>query len=413
MAKKVNFASQRLMGALIALQLTSPFLFFSFLAILGREYEGKEGSSVYTLFLIVVNMLSILVFLVNARRVHEIQTKFYWFVMLPIIMILFSFLAGPWNEFAISQASLFVVLCLPAILSALMTVKFNLFSEILSFLQISALIVSVSVVCILPILMKSSVIDLMSIYGGGQYQFLSYSCSFSFLVLLYSLLERETRKKGIKSFIRLLVYYGSLLVLIGGIFLSGGRGGMLVAVCGSAVLIVRRRGFIFLLVYIIRGLFILTLLVLFFFKGIVDFERLIESSNRLFSFISNEGLDFSGSSNRDTFYLVALEYIGKKWFLGFGLFGISIHLGSYYPHNFFLEVMLQFGIVGLTSVIVIILFYGRRLLRIIKKRTSKGLLILSSIYILVLLMVSSSYLIEPMFWYTCASLSLLPVKDIT
>ena len=65
-------------------------------------------------------------------------------------------------------------------------------------------------------------------------------------------------------------------------------------------------------------------------------DRLIDSFDRLFSFISINGIEMEGTSGRNDFYNIAIINISKSLYFVFGIFCLVGTLGEYYPHNLFL-----------------------------------------------------------------------------
>mgnify|MGYP003291588005 CR=1 FL=1 len=60
-------------------------------------------------------------------------------------------------------------------------------------------------------------------------------------------------------------------------------------------------------------------------------------------------------TNRDIIYSVCLDFIKKNWYL-IGGFGVTLHLTNgqyYYPHNILLQMLVQFGIIGTISLLIL------------------------------------------------------------
>ena len=107
------------------------------------------------------------------------------------------------------------------------------------------------------------------------------------------------------------------------------------------------------------------------------------------------------STGRTALYSKTLKAISEKPFLGYGLAGDRVILGGTYPHNFFLEVIAQFGVIFgfLFSVLIIVLcivgFFANK--PVVRDLTA----IFFSIGFIHLLL-SGSYLTSANFWLLIA-----------
>lgn len=375
--------------------LLSQTLFFSIFAILGLTYKGSGESSLYTLYLLLSSFFVYVLFFREILIKKVIKPSFVFVLGFSIVLIFFILLA-PSHSFVKAQTNLFFVLVLPSAFVGYIVARTNQLLFIKKSFVFLSLIVFAAVLRILPKLFSSSVIDLMDVFGGGQYQAFSYFCAFSFLTIFHQLINKLFSKQIIFLF-----YIVVLIVLFLGVFLSGGRGGLLVVLIGTVTLIIRKKGFLKFIKY---SLFIFGLLyVLYLFSSESNFffsDRIVESFNRLFSFISSEGIDMDGTSNRDQFYGIALSMIKENLIIGYGFFGLVSSLGDYYPHNIFLEVLLQGGLLFLIFFIFLGFSFFYKLFKLIKLKKNEDFILIPTIYSLVLLMFSSSYLIEPFFWFS-------------
>ena len=105
--------------------------------------------------------------------------------------------------------------------------------------------------------------------------------------------------------------------------------------------------------------------------------------------------EFSSSNGRNVIYSLAIEAIKDKFPLGYGVYGDRPFIGDRfrwgYSHNFFLEMIVSFGIFGLISIIGLILFTVKLLTKE-KYSHYKELLIL-------LLALNAKLLISDTFWH--------------
>lgn len=375
--------------------LLSQILFFSLFAVLGLTYQGSGESSIYTLYLVASSFLTYLLFFWELIERGTFKPTLVTIFTIPIIFLFFVFLA-PRHSFVQSQSNLFFVLVLPASFVGYLAARTNKLDLINKGFIFAASIVFIGVLRTLPKLVGSSVIELMDVFGGGQYQAFSYFCAFSFLTILRHFFNQHYLKLW-----RYLMYIFELLVLFSGVILSGGRGGLMVVLVGLVIFIIRKKGYLVFMKYLFIFSLIVTGLSFFAIKsGFFFSDRLIESYDRLFSFISSDGINMEGTSNRDDFYGLAISKISDRLLLGYGIFGLVDSLGEYYPHNIFLEILLQGGIVYLIIFFVIMINFFYKLFRLIKSRENEDIILIPTIYSFVLLLFSSSYLQEPFFWFS-------------
>jgi O-antigen ligase len=123
------------------------------------------------------------------------------------------------------------------------------------------------------------------------------------------------------------------------------------------------------------------------------------NADRLFSYISSEGLDMSQTSNRDSVFETAMVFISDSPLWGYGLFGYYDVLG-YYPHNLFLEILLQGGAIFLVFSLWALWIMFIKLCKMQKNNNSLYLLLPFIIYPFVQLLFTGSYMETPFFWFS-------------
>ncbi len=387
--------------------LLSQILFFSLFAVLGLTYQGSGESSLYTLYLVTSAFLAYFLFFWELVKRVTFKPVLVTIFTIPIIFLFFIFLA-PDHGFVKTQTNLFFVLVLPAAFVGYIVARSNQLSLINKGFIFSGTIVFIGVLRTLPRLISSSVIDLMDVFGGGQYQAFSYFCAFSFLTFLRHFLNRNSLNLW-----RYFSYIFILLILFVGVILSGGRGGLIVVLMGLIVFIIREKGFLKFAKYFVLSGLVIFLLLYFVSKANFFFsERITESFDRLFSFISSDGINMEGTSNRDDFYGIAVSKISQSLIFGYGIFGLVDTLGEYYPHNIFLEILLQGGIIYLIIFLIIMINFFFKLSRLIRLKKDEDIILIPTIYSVVLLLFSSSYLQEPFFWFSLSYVFSYPYNNL-
>lgn len=107
----------------------------------------------------------------------------------------------------------------------------------------------------------------------------------------------------------------------------------------------------------------------------------------------------SESAGRDVIARQAIDLIGKSNLMPNGIGYFSFATGIVYPHNIILEIAIDFGIIGIISLIIITLLILRKKIYIGKKdKLYKYIVAMIFIYSLTRLMFSGRYLTEPLLW---------------
>lgn len=374
--------------------LFAQMLFFSVFAFMGLSYSGSDQNNVYISYLIISSFITY--FISFDRILRRKKNKSILYLLLFVIgLVIISGIFKIEYAFVKTQLALVILMVIPAIFAGnymASTINRAIPTKILFYFS---LIVVFGVIRTLPSLLSVSVTELFEIFGGGQYQALSYFCSFAGLVLFSENLKR-TKYYSLSFFCNIIF----IAILFIGVVLSGGRGGLIVLIFGSIFVAFYNGGVRLVSKFILVALVMLTSFFVFS-NGLYSYtDRIDQSIARLFSFISSKGIDMDGSSNRDEFYLNALILIKQNLIFGLGFFGTVDLLGDYYPHNLFLEVLLQGGIIYLLITILILVIFFYRLYLILKRRKNEDVILITVIYSFIMLMFSNSYIQEPVFWFS-------------
>ena len=108
----------------------------------------------------------------------------------------------------------------------------------------------------------------------------------------------------------------------------------------------------------------------------------------------------SKTSNRDILYEESIKLIKKKPLIGYGFLDYLNQTGFGYPHNFFLEVLLQGGLLFLIIWSIFLIYFFHRLTILIKNNKNYIVILPFVVYCFIQLLFSSTYLLEPFFWFS-------------
>lgn len=372
-------------------------LFATFYAIVGIDYEGGESSPAYTIAIFVTAILTFF-YLHNDRRIFE-RSKYVWIYVICIPLIIY--IASVIDTFSVPSASnaissnLKIALgyIVPICISSIYIAKDGL-SHYSKYLHISMLLITIAVFISIFNALSGKSLG----YGSANYQTLSYYSALAFNLNLCFILFRE--KLETFSFFNkkvcVSISYCLLLIQLAGCLISGGRGGFVYLALCSVYMLIRAkklRGFVTI------GLVALMVGVIIASKD--EENRLLDiissQSERTFSYVSRSGIDMSETSERDVVYASALNYIKCHAPIGGGLFLSRYEFGGY-PHNFFLEVLMQGGYFYLVFWLMVLLVAVRKILYLVNK-LDDCLLLPIVMYPFTMLLFSGTYLWTPLFWF--------------
>lgn len=229
--------------------------------------------------------------------------------------------------------------------------------------------------------------------SGVTYQQVSYMGALAFGLNCASLLQGKKNKLRIfKGPLYTGIQLFMLVIQLGCVVVSGGRGGFaLVCVYGvlSMIHLMRQSGTrVSRLLFIPMALLAIGLMHGF---GLIDLSSLADTRGfeRIFTF----------KDNRSEVMVPAISLISEHFLFGYGVGGYIPYLGNY-PHNIFLEVLLNWGVVGLCLVLVVMFSVLGRLRKLFKKcPLASTMLIFMAVSPVVFLMFSSSFMANATLWF--------------
>lgn len=384
--------------AIGSLAIMMPFLFFAILAIFSFEYAGFTESASYAITLIFFDFLFISLYCARLMtRKQVLLTEIIFLLVLLLFIIYVVILFFSYNSFDEVFLYQFLIFIIPSALFALDLGRSRSIETIGRNLFFLSQVILASILFVLPKMLSIDLNDLSTFYGGGHYQGFAYAVSFSYLVnLVYFLFYLQNHSK-LNSFYFIL----SFVVHASGVAFSGARGGAMVIIVGTLVCMYLKYSvirFTYIIVKIFALLAVLFSGLLLYLNSYAD--RILDSVQRLFSYIGEDGLDMSKTSNRDLLYDESMRLIYQKPVLGYGIFDYKVQTGDWYPHNFFLEILLQGGMIYLFVWLLILLFFFLKLYFLLKGSNKHYFILPFLMYSFIQLLVSGSYLLEPFFWYT-------------
>lgn len=358
------------------------FFFSPILALMGRKHEIDSGDSTWALtvgfaFLVsmFISMKSLL--LKGTIRFGKNLLLFPILFFLLAFCIEFSFFSSApiqgTQSYPITKWFILSVLYVwPAVFIAIDVATENSLDQMYKWLDVLALLITLGMV---PSLMTMEIGVRMNMAGDG-YQTVSYMGAFAVGILLYGILSpyQNLRFKifQLKSYKILSIVF--ILINVAAVFISGGRGGALLLILNALICMFAFNGSKKAVIKnVLLSTIALTVFVFIYGRflnayGLGDFFEI--GIERTFSYISGGSIDMSETSERDIVYKLAIENINNHPIMGQGIFRTMSMYGGY-PHNFFLEILVDGGMVYLLFWIFYLWRFIMGLLKTTKRDPSK------------------------------------------
>lgn len=389
---------------ILILGMLSIEIFFIISTIIGFEYTGSKNSSAYIIYCIIIAALNIILipcyFIIEKKRMDAIKILFLILPIIPIICFGISVAGNGISEIKTNFFEYFILWSVPAIYSAVYINAKNMFKSMVKWFEIVMILGTIAIgISILNSFFKG--VRYTSL-GGATYQCASYISAFTYGINLYFIFygKDQERFKFTKTVLYSIINKILLIIQLFGVMVTGGRGG--------AVLVLIYTIYISVNVFKERKVsnlskYILYMIVLFMFafilQGLFSDNNLFKNSiQRITSYISKDGIDWDGTSGRDVIFKEAIELIKSSPILGYGLYGF-LDLFPMYPHNIFLELMLNGGLIYTLLSIIIFVITISKYRKISKLDKRNRFIMILLLYPLTDLMFSGSYMRSGPFWF--------------
>ncbi len=370
---------------LLVLLIFSKEIFFVTYDLLGKAYEGSESSNAF-IILNVITFLILTMYIIRYAFIKNISNKkTIALIAINIIFIsvfLIEYVTQTHKGDMYYRFQQFILWASPMMFLG------SIFAIERSHENINNLIKSLFIVAVFmslssfSILYKVIVLQGKVVLGGAGRLKAGYTLALVFAIFVSKLLKESKRQ------ILLNIY--SIIIYIA-ILSTGARGASLVATIILSYYIIRKitlKNFIYIVVI---GSFLFLII-----NNLSTREMFKFNLNRTFEYIGDDGINWSGSSGRDKVYSTTIDHIKNKPIIGYGIFSYSAKLGyKSYPHNIFLEFLIQGGIIYflVASIIIVRLFRKTHYLK-----EEKDLVFILYIYQLINLIFSGTYMATGLFW---------------
>lgn len=403
-----------IISVVCAIALLMQPLFFSFMGLLGVEYEGADSSIVYVAYVVSIAGAMLLVYLYATFKKGILKGEAIVLIFFLFLFVLHALwvIFDPLHTKLVPEFLIFFLLFgVPGFMSAATIMKLGIQKEVIKLTELFIIIIAIGIV-LFSVLPTLAGINTRSL-AGASYQTLSYYSAFAFgMLLTYSThLPKVYRYAWVSSPVAKVLSYGLMLGCVLGCFLGGGRGAFLLLIAylfiAMASLFFSKRNVLTQrgLIKTVLRVFSIVLLFSVFISVFWEQDFIQSGFNRATQFISDDGgIDLErGSSGRDVVYSIAIDYINQRPVFGYGPFGFRDQ--TIHAHNIFLDLWLQFGLIGFILLTIVGSLLAIRSYKNLSSETvwTSSLLL----YPLIMVMFSGTYLHSSIFVFGLTGLTIL------
>lgn len=398
-------------------------LLFSIVSsFVGYSYSGREDSLSYIFIMLAMFLLSFAIYIMDLRKHPIVKTKAFglsvaWIIWLSVHFCIFLIKFG-WDYAFTKYYIFFFVFSLNSLLWGMMFGRNYALNLSMLIKYFEPVILIITVFSIVYVLMPSSGSNLS--VRMAAYQSNSYYAAFAFGMVLFYLVfgNRFDRFKIFTTPIFKVLYLLFLVLLPLAVISTRGRGGFVLVLVYGLITIgkvffsdhaVNAKKLLMTLVAIIG----FALLIVIIVSTVSGSSNLRDSFALTISYLdfSTGRIDMTSTSNRDIVYSQAIGLIKQKPLFGNGVFTSMTKLTTTYsyPHQLFLEFLLQGGIVYTVIASGFLIYSFVKLRRLERKDGSSYFMVILYAYPLTMLMFSGTYLTTSLFWF-CIS-AILTARD--
>lgn len=385
------------------LALFSQPVFFSLLGALGLQYEGLEASPVYVIYIVSLFLLNFgiyIYFILTRGFLSQEIIILSVFLIMFLLHLLWALFDSINTEILPKSLIFFILFGLPGFFTAVIIIKAKSIRKFIRFTEVLLLLVGATIIkaTLMPTLLGTKTTAL----GGASYQSLSYYSAFISGMLLFYIIKVNENDR-VRCSARLWYKFILYSIVVGCMFttlLGGGRGAFLLLILYLLIAIYYKislsckelkyvsiiKNYVFMVLILCASLLLINLS--------LEIEFIQSGFKRATQYFTSEGIDIKkGSSGRDVVYQEALRYIDQSPIIGYGPF--SYLEKTIQGHNIILDILLQYGFVGIVFILAMIFCL---FIRIFKNWSSTNHWVLVSfLYPMLMLIFSGVYLHTTLF----------------
>lgn len=355
------------------------------------KYTGIEDSNVLVLFAVAVLLFVAAVYLWSLLKCAQISTQELLCFAIIVLYLLLHIIIGEhfWGNGLyllqhMRKAAIYSLICVLSFYTIRRENWLAFFFQAIKWFAIAASVIIAY--RMLPQLQR----DWTSVvyYGTLRYQSMGYLCASIVVLLLVYLREAS---KALPRVIYCVLIGATIISLV----LSGARGAVLaLIVVAAAILILSVKNGTSALKLLLGGIIVVALI--FAGNGLLHSVFHISSAfaDRTFDYLSGGQVSLD---NRNDVYAQAIALIMRSPIFGYGVGSSYYYLGNY-PHNIFLEFMMEGGIPYTAFMAIVMIFRLSKWVRIFRNQRE-----LRGVFAIILLnlanlLVSGTYYINAWFF---------------
>ena len=375
--------------------LNGPLFYMSTTVILGAHYRDEEGAGL--LYKFYMGLLFILGFYPILKKIY--YNKLTNKATLPLLII-FVYVGLGYVHIPSDTSFFLYLICfaIPAICVALNIDQDEGLKGIMKWLDVFLPLFAIAFIFMIKNIMIIKLEGEHMAYGQST----SYFSAFCFVIDVFLLRYnhypkfRIAEKKSYKFLKIVLLPYFVIICLF-----SGGRGAavLILIVILYNINVLKKFLSIYFWKFVAAFFLLLIIATIGLYRLSPDyFDLFVSNFDRISALFSDGGINTSASSGRDNIWIDAINLWGESPLLGYGLFS---YMNVFYvrPHNIFIEILLQGGLILLVVFCYILIRSVVKYKHMIEMDKGQIFLMPFIIYISTLLMFSSSYWFETFFWF--------------
>ncbi|MGD7053945.1 O-antigen ligase family protein [Sutcliffiella horikoshii] len=396
--KEKNYFSYALLTFLVGYM---TYIYSSFSLITGIQYTENS----LEIFYLIISVLVALFYLKNiyTKKITKYELIVLYLVLLIICGFLVSHAIYGFHNGAFTTFKLFLVRSVPAIIVGIILAKDKAIGHVIAFTDIYILFTTLALLTILlnGLLPGVSRTEVFSIFGMSA-QSISYMAVYAFGLNSYMILygkdhiKKSIFNNRIYNYIRISLIPLQLIT----VFFGGGRGAFILLIVFSIYLLFFaisseiKVGKFIKRIFLVSSLITVAILFLSnFFPNLFN-----QSFERMTGFISSGTINWDQTSGRDDVYFKIFDLIFSSPIIGYGIAG-AMYKENLTAHNFFLEVMVEGGLIYLTLWIIILYKFLTKLLYLIKIDSKYHLVMIMFLSEFINMQFSAVYLRTTIFWF--------------
>jgi O-antigen ligase len=399
---------------LFLLGIMAEWVFFLFLSLFNLKYQGASESNLYVIYwitILVLSLISLFIYLLNYFKVGKMPKNIFVNflpIFIVIMLYLISFLKFGYNYTGNGYyAKIFVSMCIPTFLIGYIcsiNKKENQLVKIV--VQFVIFGTGILVISLYRLVSESIVTDSLDSVGGVGRLGIGYLATHFFIVTFYIFVfNNKISKISLPLLLRSRFKYTTIFIMlsiqISTVIFAGSRGPLLnlLLVCSMMIVLKLFQSSIVSFSKKLLSIIVIIICLLQFYNTFGQ-NYFALSTERTLTLFQLEKDNWAGGSGRESLYPLAYKMFSEKPVFGFGPMGFLSESGAgMYPHNIFLESMVDYGAIGLVVIVLFFIYLIKKYINRIDRNISLLLILFLFFSSLIELQVSGTFIAHARLWF--------------